>query len=161
MRRANKIFNNISVNSNCFTAFVLPLLEYCAPVWSSAAPSHLRLLDRVLSGARFLTDRARSYNLWHRRDISSLCMLYKIRANSNHFLHQYIPRTMCRTRDTRASRAAHFLSITAFRCRTDQFSRCFLPSSVRLWNSLGSCVFDGTDSVSLFKSRANRFLLGS
>ena len=35
--------------------FVLPVLEYCSAVWCSAADTHLRLLDRVVSGASFLT----------------------------------------------------------------------------------------------------------
>ena len=35
--------------------FVLPVLEYCSAVWCSAADTHLKLLDRAVSGARFLT----------------------------------------------------------------------------------------------------------
>ena len=35
--------------------FVLLVLEYCTVVWRSAADRHLKLLDRALSGARFLT----------------------------------------------------------------------------------------------------------
>ena len=37
-----------------FRCFVLPLLEYCSAVWCSAAKTHLKLLDRVVSGACFL-----------------------------------------------------------------------------------------------------------
>ena len=39
----------------CFPGFVLPVLEYCPAVWCSAADTHLKLLDRAVSGARFLT----------------------------------------------------------------------------------------------------------
>ena len=35
-----------------FRGFVLPVLEYSSAVWCSAADTHLRLLDRVVS---FLT----------------------------------------------------------------------------------------------------------
>ena len=35
--------------------FVLPVLEYCFAVWCLAADTHLILLDRVVSGAHFLT----------------------------------------------------------------------------------------------------------
>ena len=35
--------------------FVLSVLEYCSAVWCSAADTHLKLLDRAVSGARFLT----------------------------------------------------------------------------------------------------------
>ena len=159
LRRANRIFDDASINVTCFRSFILPLLEYCAPVWSSAARSHLRLLDRVWAGARFLTGGAQFDCLWHRRAISSLCMLYKIRSNPDHFLHTYMPNIIPRVRDTRASRAAHPLSLVEVRCRTDQFFRCFIPSTVRLWNSLDRCVFDNTQSVTVFKSRANRFLI--
>ena len=34
---------------------VLPVLEYCSVVWCSAADTHLKLLDRAVSGDRFLT----------------------------------------------------------------------------------------------------------
>ena len=37
------------------SGFVLPVLEYCSAVWRSAADTHLKQLDRVVSGARFLT----------------------------------------------------------------------------------------------------------
>ena len=36
----------------CFRGFVLPVLEYCSTVWCSAADTHLKLLGRVVSGAR-------------------------------------------------------------------------------------------------------------
>ena len=38
----------------CFLGFVLPVLEYSSAVWCSAADTHLKLLDRAVSGARFL-----------------------------------------------------------------------------------------------------------
>ena len=38
-----------------FWIFVLPFLEYCSAVWCSATDTHLKLLDRVVSGASFLT----------------------------------------------------------------------------------------------------------
>ena len=36
--------------------FAIPVLEYCSAVWCSAAETHLKLLDRVVSGTRFLTE---------------------------------------------------------------------------------------------------------
>ena len=35
--------------------FVLPILEYCSAVWCSAVDTHIKLVDRVVSGACFLT----------------------------------------------------------------------------------------------------------
>ena len=40
---------------DAFGVFALPILEYCSAVWCSAADTHLKLLDRAVSGARFLT----------------------------------------------------------------------------------------------------------
>ena len=34
---------------------MLPVLEYSSAVWCSAADTHLKLLDRAVSGARLLT----------------------------------------------------------------------------------------------------------
>ena len=48
-------FHDRSLLGRCFRGFVLPVLEYCPAVWCSAADTHLKLLDRVVSGARFLT----------------------------------------------------------------------------------------------------------
>ena len=158
LRRANKVFQDFSINATCLRSFVLPVLEYCAPVWCSAAHSHLDLLDRVIRGASSLVDGTLCVSLEHRRAVSSLCMLFRIRGNPNHFLHGFLPGLRSCRRDTRASFRSHVLSMTEPRCRTLQYSRTFLPSTVRLWNSLTDDVFDGVDSVSLFKSRCNRAL---
>ena len=40
----------------CFWSFLLPVLEYCSPVWMSAAASHLGLLDCLISKAVRLGD---------------------------------------------------------------------------------------------------------
>ena len=60
------------------------VLEYCSPVWCSAANIHLKLLDRGVSGASFLTGGVFEYDLAHRRSVPVLCMLYKIRCNPTH-----------------------------------------------------------------------------
>ena len=65
----------------CFRGFILPVVEYCSAVWCSAADTHLRLLDRVVSGTSFLTGGVFACDLAHRRSVSVLCMLYKIRCN--------------------------------------------------------------------------------
>ena len=44
-----------SLLERCFLGFVLPVLEYCSEVRCSVADTHLKLLDRAVSGARFLT----------------------------------------------------------------------------------------------------------
>ena len=89
------MYNYRSLHGRCFLGFVHPVFEYCSAVWCSAADTHLKLLDRVVSGARFLTGDAFECDIAHRRSVSILCMLYKIKCNSVHPL--YLDR-MCQCR---------------------------------------------------------------
>ena len=70
-----------------FSVFVLPVFEYCSSVWCSAADTHLKLLDRAVSGASFLTRGVLECDFAHRRSVAVLCMLYKIRCNQMHPLY--------------------------------------------------------------------------
>ena len=63
MRKSWQVFHDRLLLGRCFRGFVLPVLEYCSAVWCSAADTHLRLLDRVVSGASFLTGVCLSVNL--------------------------------------------------------------------------------------------------
>ena len=45
-----RLFHGGSLLEICFRSFVLPALMYCSAVWSSAADTHLKLLDRAVSG---------------------------------------------------------------------------------------------------------------
>ena len=55
LRKSLLVFHDRSLLGRCFRGFVLPVLEYCSAVWCSAADTHLKLLDRAVSGAGFLT----------------------------------------------------------------------------------------------------------
>ena len=50
-----QVFHDRVLLGRSFRCFVLPILEYCSVVWCSAATTHLKLLDCVVSGASFLT----------------------------------------------------------------------------------------------------------
>jgi hypothetical protein len=158
MRRSWRIFGDHSLSLKCFNSFVLPILEYCAPVWRSAAESHLKLLDRVVRGAGFLVGGFEPCDLAHRRSVATLCMLHKVRSNLKHPLHLSLPDDYVAVRATRAALAAHQHTYSIPRCGTVQYSRSFVPSAVSLWNSLDGSVFDGV-GLSGFKSRVNSFLL--
>ena len=69
--------------------------EYCSAVWCSAADIHLKLLDRAVSGARFLTGGVFECDISHRRSVAVLYILYKIRCNPVHPLNGALPRYMC------------------------------------------------------------------
>ena len=52
LRKSWRVFHDRSLLGRCFRGFVLCFLEYCCAVWCSSADTHLKLLDRVVSGAR-------------------------------------------------------------------------------------------------------------
>ena len=55
LRKSWRVFHDRSLLGRFFPGFVLPVLEYCSAACCSAADAHLKLLDREVSGARFLT----------------------------------------------------------------------------------------------------------
>ena len=50
LRKSWRVFHDRLLIGRCFWGFVLPVLEYCSAVWYLAADTHLKLLDRVVSG---------------------------------------------------------------------------------------------------------------
>ena len=96
-----------SLLARSFWSFVLLVLEYCSAVWCSAADSHLKLLDRVVSGAGFLTCGVLECNLAHHRSVAELCMLFKIRSNPMHPLGGALPLPYMPERVTRGALVAH------------------------------------------------------
>ena len=158
LRMVNGVYADTSVLLRCYYAFILHILEYCSPVWRSAASSHLRLLDRQIHAVFRLCPDQILKPLNHRRCIAGMCMLYKIHSNPKHCLYGELPPACQRVRHTRAAAAAHSCELEVPRCRTSQFGRCFLPAHVRMWNDLPSSVFDFC-TLSGFKGAANLSLL--
>ena len=135
----------------CYFTFVHPILEYCSPVWRSAAERHLQLLERqVYSVARLCPDQS-FLSLCLRRRVAGFSMLYKVNSNSNHCLFSELPSASTRVRHTRA----HQLEFEVSRCRTSQFARSFLPAQVRMWNDLPFTVLD-SGTLDGFKGPVNR-----
>ena len=79
LRKSCRVFHDRSLLGRCFLVFVLAVFDYCSSVWCSAAEAHLKLLDRVVSGARFLTGGVFECDIAHRRSVAILCRLYTIR----------------------------------------------------------------------------------
>ena len=65
-------FHDILFLGRCFRGFVLLVFEYCSAVWCSAADTHLKLLDHVVSGAGFLTGGVYECDIAHRRSVAVL-----------------------------------------------------------------------------------------
>ena len=158
LRKSWRVFHDRLLIGRCFQGFVLPVLEYYSAVWCSAADTHLKLMDRVVSGACFLASGVLNCDLSHRRSVAVLCMLYKIRCNPMHPLFDALPVPYAPFRVTRGTLIIHRYTYAPPRCRTSQYRRTFIPLSVYLWNDLVDPVFDGV-GLAFFKSRSNAFLL--
>ena len=107
LRKSSWVFHDRSLIERCFRGFVLPVLEYCSAVWCSAADTHLKLLDRVVSGARFLTGGVFECDIAHRRSVAVLCMLHKIRCDLVHPLNGALPGPYVPVRVIRGALVAH------------------------------------------------------
>ena len=95
LRKSWRLFHDRLLLGRCFRVFVQPVLEYCSAVWCSAVDTHLKLLYRAVSGARFLTGGVFECAI-ARRSVAVLCMLYEIRCKAMHPLNgalpgQYVP----------------------------------------------------------------------
>ena len=158
LRNSWQVFHDRLLLGRYFRGFVLPVLEYCSEVWCSAANTHLKLLDHVVSGACFLTGGVFECDLAHLRSVAVLCMLYKIRCNPLHPLYGALPEPYVLLRVTRGAVIAHQYTYAPLRCRTSQYIRTFILFSVSLWNDLSDTLFDDV-GLAGFKSRDNAFSL--
>ena len=68
----------------------------------------------------------------HRRSVSVLCMLYKIRCNPVHPLNGALPGPYVPVRITCDAMITHRYTYAPPRCRTSQYSRTFINLSVSL-----------------------------
>lgn len=157
LRKCYKMFACEATVLHSFYAFILPHLEYCAPVWMSAADSHLRLLDRTLRSIQFVLPNL-LIDLSHRRSVGALSVLFKVFKNQQHPLHCRLPPPYHPFRMTRQVLELNTCALTHIRCKTNQFSRCFMPVLVERWSTLPESAVSA-DSVEIFKRVVNRALL--
>ena len=153
-----KTMSVVAIVAKCFWTFILPVLEYCSPVWMSAATSHLSLLDRVVSQVGRLSGGSVSCDLWRRFKLASMSVFFKIDSLVDHPVRGLFPAQYVLRRQTCGALAAHSRSFEMPSSRTVQFSRSFVLSCVRMWNGLHETVFAG-EGVGAFKTSVNRFLL--
>ena len=158
LRKCWRSFGETTLIHKCFWSFMLPLLEYCSPVWASAAASHLRLLDTIVQSVAFMSAGQVKCDLHHRRDVASLCVFFKILNTEHHPLSHFLPPPYAPARRTRHAEAAHRFARQIPRCTTQHHARSFFVRIPVLWNSLENNVFGG-QSLNSFKSRTNKFLL--
>ena len=125
LRKSWRVFHDRALLGRCSRGFILPVLEYC-----SATDTHPKLLDRAVSGARFLTVGVFECDISHRRSVAVVCMLYKIRCNPVHPLNGALPVSYVPVRVTRGDLATHRHTYTLPRCRTLQYTAQLLFPSL-------------------------------
>ena len=130
LRLVKRISVDNSVLLHCYFPFVLPILQYCSPVWGSAAACHLQLLERQVYSVDGLCPDQSFLSFCHRRRLAGLSLLYKVNSSSNHCLFNEFPSASTRVRHPQAAALAHPLEFELSRCRTSQFARYFLPAQV-------------------------------
>ena len=114
------MFHDRSLLGRCFRGIVLPVLGYYSAVWCSAADTHLKLLDRAVSGARFLTGGVFECDIAHRRSVAARCMLYKTRCNPVHPLNDALPGSYVPVRVAGGALVAHRYTYAPHCCKTSQ-----------------------------------------
>ena len=126
-----------------YNSQVRSLMEYSPLVWSSCPPSYLRLLDRIQERAiRMIENIRQNINtpitfqpLQHRRNVSGLCVIYKVHKLQNpHLSSMCLPPERYNYNTRQASTSGQELQIPF--ARTEQYLRSFLPRYSRLWNKV-------------------------
>ena len=107
----------------CFRGFVLPVLEYCSSVWCSTV-IHLKILDRVVSGARFLTVGVFECNIIHRLCVGILYILHNIRFYPMHPLYGTRPVLYIPVIVTGCASVAHRYTYAPPRCKSRANNYC-------------------------------------
>ena len=63
LRKSLRVLHDTLLLGRCSRGFVVIVLEYCSAMWCSAADTHLKLLDRLVSGASFFLGACLSVTL--------------------------------------------------------------------------------------------------
>ena len=103
-------------------------MEYFSIVWCSVADTHLKLLDRAVSSARFLTGGVFECEIDHHRSVAALCMLYNIRFNPVHPLNGALPGPHVPVRVTRGAPVAHRYTYYGFAAEPRSIAGLLFPS---------------------------------
>ena len=127
-------------------------------MWCWAADTSLKLLDRAVSGGRFLTGGVFEcdfliIDLWQ----YCVCCIRSGVTRCTLLMVLYQDR-MCQCGVTRSALVAHRYTYARPSYRTSQYRKTFINLSVSLGNDLADPVFAGVRLAS-FNSSANAFLL--
>ena len=142
-----------------YTTIVRPILEYGSAIWDPPSASLSSSIESVQYFALKMIQKSWSapyadllsslklHTLQHRRLQSKLLTFFKF---NNGFLHSVLPPVLHPLSPPMSLR--HFCPddfVVPF-CRTSAYFHSFLPSTIRLWNSLPTSV-KGSHSISYFQ----------
>ena len=156
LRKSLRIFNDPIIAKKCFFTFLLPIFEYCSPVWGSAADCHLNVLERVLRQIMILIPDL-IIDLKHRRKVAAQCMFYKIFNNLRHPVNLLLPTPFVPLISTRYNNSLNSLALRFPLFNTEQFKRSFIPNCVDIWNTLPNTVVHSSN-IQKFKVQFNSLL---
>ena len=138
LRRISHLLDE-SGRATLYKSQIRSVMEYSPLVWSSCPPSYLGLLDKVQRRAQHLLHQHTPVllqPLQHRRDVSGLCVLYKVqRQYTPHLAPLQLPLAAPASHDTRATHNRDYQLQVPF-ARTELYLRSFLPHYSRLWNKM-------------------------
>ena len=123
LRLVKRVFVDTSVSLRCYYAFVLQMLEYCSPVWGSAAECHLQLLERqVYSVTRLCLIIVSCHCVIDVMLLNVACCARLIRTR----IFVCLAASICFNQRShiRAAAAAHPFEFEVSRFRTSLFARC-------------------------------------
>jgi hypothetical protein len=155
------------VKAQAYTTLVRPVLEYASSVWDPYHQQQIQQIEQVQrQAARFATGNYRSRDpgcvtsmldqlawepLQHRRARNKIIIFYKI---TNYLVeipvHHLIQYT---TSNTRGSSAKNIRQITT---RTDIYKWSYLPSTIKMWNSIPPAV-RASASLDSFRNAMHTF----
>jgi len=137
---------------------VIPVLEYCSPVWNPSAVGDIiklesvqRIFTRCLCakmGDMTYADRLKSlgiYTLEFRRLVADLVLFYKL---IHGLVHLEIPN--CFTETVNSITRGHSMRVRVAHCKTEVRSNYFGIKTAKIWNALPATVVEAP-SVHCFK----------
>ena len=140
IRKSFRISKDQDVLWRYFNSFIPPCLEYCSPIWPSAADSHLKLLDKNLQTCKSLIPNL-NLSLQHQLSINLPCMLYNVFHTVTFCILSILSFPTCSIqREPLELVSVNSLSFSDLRFNTSQYPRCFIPATTTLWNDLPSII---------------------
>ena len=144
-----------------YKSFVLPTMEYAIVVWGGAHDSDICKLERIhVDGMRLITGATARSNIAklfidtgfsqikHHYEQSTLVMIYKVKHNlAPNYLKDLLPPRNC---DYVNYNLRNNQDIKVPYTRLETFRRSFIPSAIKLWNTL-SIEYRSCPSVTDFK----------